>query len=96
MSERHWSHILHFSLNQEKQDSPVSQTGVSGFACNGYISNSGSSSSKTECSNFYWLVFGDGIKASPFPPLRVAGFTNKNTHPKAFVSSSLHLLVMFV
>jgi hypothetical protein len=34
----------------------VSQTGVSSFACNSYISNSGCSDSKTGCSSVYWLV----------------------------------------
>jgi hypothetical protein len=55
-------HILYISLNQEKQDSPVFQTGVSGFACNSYISNSG-------CFDFYWLVFWDSIKDSPLPSI---------------------------
>jgi hypothetical protein len=40
------THILHISLNEEKQDNPVSQTGGSGFACNDYISN-------YRCSDFY-------------------------------------------
>jgi hypothetical protein len=39
---------------------------------------------------------GNSIKISSPPPLRAAGSTNENTHPKAFVSSPLHLLVMFV
>jgi hypothetical protein len=59
MSEIQWPHTLHFSLNQEKQDNPVSQTGVSDFAYNGYISNSGCSGSKTGCSDFYRLVSND-------------------------------------
>jgi hypothetical protein len=76
----------HISLNQEKQDNPVSQTRVSGFSCNGYISNSG-------CSNFQNWMFqfllasflGASIKAFSLPPLEAAGSTNENTHPKAFL-----------
>jgi hypothetical protein len=52
MSETQWPHTLHISLNQKKQDSPISQTGASGFSCNGYISHSA-------CSGFYWLVHND-------------------------------------
>jgi hypothetical protein len=84
MSEIQLPHTLHFSLNQEKQDCPVSKTRVSGFACNRYNSNFG-------CCSFYWLV-----PPLPPPPLRVAGSTDENTYPKAFVSSPLHLLVRFV
>jgi hypothetical protein len=31
MSETHWSHTLHISLNQGKSDGPISQTGGSGL-----------------------------------------------------------------
>jgi hypothetical protein len=31
VSETHWPHTLHISLNQEKMDGPVFQTGGSGF-----------------------------------------------------------------
>jgi hypothetical protein len=53
MSKTQWPHTLYFSLNQEKQDSPVLQTGVSGFACNDYISNYKCFDSKTGYSDFY-------------------------------------------
>jgi hypothetical protein len=35
------------------------------------------------------------VKYKSFPPLEATGSTNENTHPKAFVSSPLHLLVRF-
>jgi hypothetical protein len=50
------SYTTHIS-KPEKQDSPVSQTEGSDFACNSYILNSGCSSFKTGYSGFYWLVF---------------------------------------
>jgi hypothetical protein len=34
-------------------------------------------------------------KSLPLPPLEATGSTNKNTHPKASVSSPLHHLVRF-
>jgi hypothetical protein len=34
MSEAQWSHTLRISLNLEKSDGSVSQTGLSGFGCN--------------------------------------------------------------
>jgi hypothetical protein len=39
--------------------------------------------------------WGISIKPFPLPPLEAAGSTNENTHPKAFVSSPLHLLMSF-
>jgi hypothetical protein len=53
MSETQWPYILLLSLNPEKTVYFGFQTGVSGLACNGYISNSGCFGSKTGCSNFY-------------------------------------------
>jgi hypothetical protein len=38
---------------------------------------------------------GTSIKVFPLPPLDAADPTNKINHPKAFVSSPLHLLVRF-
>jgi hypothetical protein len=45
--------------------------------------------------SFQLLVFRASIKASPFLHLEAAGSTNENTHPNAFVSYPLHLLVGF-
>jgi hypothetical protein len=39
--------------------------------------------------------WGTSIKAFLLPPLKAAGSTNKNTHPKAFVSSPQHFFVRF-
>jgi hypothetical protein len=49
-------HTLHISLNPEKLDILVCQTGVFGLDCNDYNSNSECSGSKTGYFNFYWLV----------------------------------------
>jgi hypothetical protein len=38
MSETQYPHTLHISLNQEKSDGSVFQTGGFSFGCNGYIS----------------------------------------------------------
>jgi hypothetical protein len=56
MSETQWPHTFYLSLNLGKLNILISHTGASGLGCNGYISNSGCFGSKTECSNFYWLV----------------------------------------
>jgi hypothetical protein len=42
--------------------------------------------------------FGGGasIKAFPIPSLKAFDATNENTYLQAFVSSALHLFVMFV
>jgi hypothetical protein len=53
MSEMQWPYSLHLSLNREKTVYSNFQTGVSGLACSGYISNFGCSGSKTGCSHFY-------------------------------------------
>jgi hypothetical protein len=86
MSETQWPHTLHLSPNPRKIVCSGFQTGVSGLACNDYISKIGCSDSKTGCFDFYWLVSNrlfleDSIKTSPFPPLRVVGSTNENTLP---------------
>jgi hypothetical protein len=39
--------------------------------------------------------WGTSIKAAPLPPLEAVSSTNENTHPKAFMSCPLHLLVRF-
>jgi hypothetical protein len=60
--ETQWPHTLHISLNQEKPDGPVSQTGGSSL---GRWAPTASSQipdvlvSKTRCSSFYWLVVND-------------------------------------
>jgi hypothetical protein len=59
MSETLWPHTLHISLNPEKSDVLVCQTGVFGLGCNSYNLNFRCSISKTECSSFYWIVPSD-------------------------------------
>jgi hypothetical protein len=66
MSEIQLPHTLHMSLNQEKQDSLVSQIEVSSFSCNDYISNSGCSDLQNWMFQFLlaisqWLVFGGQV-----------------------------------
>jgi hypothetical protein len=56
MCETQWPHTLHISLNQQKQDSLVFQTGVSVFPVATIFQILDVSVFKTECSNFYELV----------------------------------------
>jgi hypothetical protein len=59
MSETQCPHTLHISLNQDKLDDPVSQTGgfdLGRWAPTASFQIPGVPVSKTGCSSFYWLV----------------------------------------
>jgi hypothetical protein len=81
--EKH-NDLIHYTSHsaRKKYDSPVSQSRISDFACNDYISNSG-------CSGFYWLVYNNWFLRNSIKAFSTPSFGSCWFHLWKYTSLSL-------